>query len=213
MMMSLDGKISTGKTDDMDFDRDFPNITGIREGLPQYYEIEKTMDTVSFNSGRVMSKIGINGEWARPKMDFMTLVIMDNSHLFASGVLNLVNWAGKVIIATSNKNHPAFSIKLDNLKILFYKELDFEKLFDDLGANGIERMTIQSGGTLNSILIRAKLIDFVDIVIAPALIGGKDVATLMDGAPPDLCDIKALKLLESKQLENSYFRLRYKVLN
>ncbi len=44
MLASVDGKISTGGTDGLDFDKVFPHITGIREGLRQYYEIEQTND-------------------------------------------------------------------------------------------------------------------------------------------------------------------------
>ena len=44
MLMSVDGKISTGATDDLDVDRDFPKIVGVQEGLHQYYEIEQTTD-------------------------------------------------------------------------------------------------------------------------------------------------------------------------
>ena len=42
MLMSLDGKISPGASDDLDVDKDFPKIAGLKEGLPQYYEIEQT---------------------------------------------------------------------------------------------------------------------------------------------------------------------------
>ena len=42
MLMSVDGKISTGAVDELDVDRDFPRINGVKEGLYQYYEIEKT---------------------------------------------------------------------------------------------------------------------------------------------------------------------------
>ncbi len=42
MLMSLDGKISTGASDDRDVDKDFPNIDGLKEGLYQYYDIEQT---------------------------------------------------------------------------------------------------------------------------------------------------------------------------
>ncbi len=42
MLMSVDGKISTGSTDELDIDRDFPKLPGVREGLHQYYEIEQT---------------------------------------------------------------------------------------------------------------------------------------------------------------------------
>ena len=60
MLMSVDGKISPGASDDLDVDKDFPNIAGLKEGLPQYYEIEQTTDLWSFNTGRVQAKMGVN---------------------------------------------------------------------------------------------------------------------------------------------------------
>ena len=39
MLSSVDGKISTGATDELDMDKDLPKIEGVREGLYQYYEI------------------------------------------------------------------------------------------------------------------------------------------------------------------------------
>lgn len=39
MLTSIDGKISTGSSDERDFDKDLPNIKGAGEGLGQYYEL------------------------------------------------------------------------------------------------------------------------------------------------------------------------------
>ena len=50
MLMSVDGKISTGAVDELDVDREFPRINGMKEGVYQYYEIEKTTDLWSINS-------------------------------------------------------------------------------------------------------------------------------------------------------------------
>jgi 2,5-diamino-6-(ribosylamino)-4(3H)-pyrimidinone 5'-phosphate reductase len=58
MLMSLDGKISTGADDSLDFDRDLPEIDGVKEELHQYFEIEETTDLWSLNSGRVQQKMG-----------------------------------------------------------------------------------------------------------------------------------------------------------
>ena len=60
MLVSVDGKISTGATDELDVDQDFPQIPGLKEGLHQYYEIEQTTDLWSFNTGRVQAKMGVN---------------------------------------------------------------------------------------------------------------------------------------------------------
>lgn len=56
MLMSVDGKISTGASDDLDVDKDFPRIAGVSEGLHQYYEIEQTTDLWTLNSGRFKPK-------------------------------------------------------------------------------------------------------------------------------------------------------------
>lgn len=78
-----------------------------------------------------------------------------------------------------------------------------------------ERITIQTGGTLNGLFLREKLIDYIDIVVAPVLIGGKDTSTLIDGksllSENELSKLGILKLQECKVLENSYLRLRYEV--
>ena len=59
MLMSFDGKISPGASDDLDVDKDFPKIDGLKEGLYQYYDIEQTTDLWSFNTGRVQEKMGV----------------------------------------------------------------------------------------------------------------------------------------------------------
>lgn len=42
LMISVDGKISPGNSDELDVDIDFPKIDGVKQGLHQYYEIEET---------------------------------------------------------------------------------------------------------------------------------------------------------------------------
>ena len=52
-------------------------------------------------------------------------------------------------------------------------------------------------------------------MIAPLLVGGKDVSTLIDGeaisCSKELDNLKALELIECNQLDNSYIQLKYKV--
>ena len=81
---------------------------------------------------------------------------------------------------------------------------------------GCERLTVQSGGTVNSLFLREKLFDFVDLVVAPVLIGGKDTATLIDGRSlqtrDELSQLGVLRLIEARALQDSYVRLRYQVI-
>ncbi|MBR2240239.1 MAG: dihydrofolate reductase family protein [Clostridia bacterium] len=221
MLESLDGKISTGNNDKLDADKDLCKINGVKEGLHQYYELEQETDLFSLNTGKVMAKIGVNDrKQYHEKIDAVTFVIIDNKpHLNENGIDYLCHWVGKVILVTTNKNHIAFNLtnKYDNLEILEYDSLDLNKLLEDLYTKyNAEQLTIQSGGTLNGLFVRNKLIDFVNIVIAPILIGGKDVATLVDGESikdeNELNKLMPLQLLECNKLEDSYIQLKYKVI-
>ena len=130
MLESLDGKISSGSTDNLDADKDFCRIDGVKEGLHQYYELEQETDLFSLNTGRVMAKIGVNDKKEyHDKIDAVTFVIIDSKpHLNENGIDYLCHWVGRVILVTTNKEHPAFNLKYDNLDILFYDELDLNKL-------------------------------------------------------------------------------------
>ena len=217
MLESLDGKISTGANDNLDVDKDFPKIDGVKEGLHQYYELEQKTDWFSLNTGRVMAKIGVNDKKEyHEKVDVIFVIIDNKPHLNENGIDYLCHWGEKLILVTTNKEHPAFNTKYENLDILLYDELDLNKLLEDLYSKyNAKRLTIQSGGTLNGLFVRNKLIDYVNIVIAPVLVGGKDVPTLVDGEAikdeSELNRLLPLELLECNKLENSYIELKYKV--
>lgn len=218
MLESLDGKISSGASDNLDVDRDFPKINGVKEGLHQYYELEQKTDWFSLNTGRVMAKIGVNDKKEyHEKVDVIFVIIDNKPHLNENGIDYLCHWVEKLILVTTNKEHPAFNTKYDNLDILLYDELDLNKLLEDLYSKyNAKRLTIQSGGTLNGLFVRNKLIDYVNIVIAPILVGGKDVPSLVDGEAikdeSELNKLLPLELLECNKLENSYIELKYKVI-
>ncbi len=217
MLMSVDGKISTGATDELDFDQNFPNIEGLREGLQQYYGIEQTTDLWSLNSGRVQAKVGVN-EKDMPAKTPVSFVLIDDHHLTEHGVRYFCARSKQTVIAASNPEHPAFQVDEPNLHIIYQSELDLHALLEQLREKfGCERITVQTGGTLNGLFLREKLFDYVDIVIAPVLVGGKDTSTLIDGesitTARELSKLGVLKLEDVQQLEGSYIRLRYKVIS
>jgi len=223
LIQSLDGKISTGDVDSLDVDKDFSRITGVKEGLYQYYKLEKKTDIVSLNSGRVMEKVGANlKNTSDVKKTIVRFVVIDNKpHLDKEGSEYFSKKAKIFFLVTTNKNHPAFLLldKYPNIKILFYKnKIDFIDMFKRLKKEfGIKRITIQTGGTLNAEFLRLGLIDRVSIVIAPALIGGSNTQSLIGGkslhTQEDLKKIRPLKLISNKTLKNSYISLTYKVIN
>ena len=215
MMMSVDGKISTGSTDDFDVDRDFPLLEGVREGLHQYYEIEQTTDLWSFNTGRVQAKMGVN-ELLFPAKTPVSFVLLDNTHLKEHGIRYFCARSKTFVLITSNPDHPAFQVSEPNLHILFQERPSLSDAFVRLKSEyGCERLTLQSGATVNHLLLREQLIDYVDLVVAPVLIGGTDTPSLIGGssrsAREELNQLGILKLLDCTALEDSWIRLRYEV--
>ena len=214
MLMSVDGKISAGATDELDFDKDLPNIAGAKEGLGQYYDIEQTTDLWSFNSGRVQAKMGVNTA-EMPAKTPVSFVLLDNHHLSEHGVRYFCARSQQFVLITSNAKHPAFQVTGDNLHIICGESLP-NALIRLKKEYGCERLTVQSGGTINGLFLRKKLIDYVDIVVAPVLIGGKETSTLIDGSSlksvDELSEIGVLKLIDCTVLQNSYIRLRYRVI-
>lgn len=222
MLMSVDGKISTGDTDFMDVDQDYKNIPGLKEGLRQYYDLERETDLCSLNTGRVFAKTGINEKTDEPEKSPISFVVIDNRpYLTERGVTYLAKKSNKLFIVTTNRDHPAYAVQRthQNIEIISYeREIDFANLMQKLLQDyGIEKLTVQSGGTLNATFIREGLIDRVVLVVSPALVGGSTTATLMDGeslhVPAALNKIKTLELVKAEPLEESYLLLEYKVKN
>ena len=217
MLMSVDGKISTGSNDSMDVDADYPKIGGLKEGLYQYYELEQETDLWSSNTGRVQRKMGVN-EKPLPCKTPVSFVLLDNSHLNENGVRYFCARSKQFVLLTSNPDHPAFNVKEDNLGIIFQEEFSLKQALMTLKEKyECERLTVQSGGTVNGIFLREKLLDYVDIVVAPVLIGGKDTSSLIDGqsltSTDELSKLGVLRLIDCIKLEDSYLRLRYEVIS
>ena len=221
MLQSIDGKISTCDIDERDQEIDFPKIKGINEGYHQYYDFLLRPDRQAVISGKVLAKIGVNlRENADNHKDVKLIIIDRKPHLTKNGINYLINSFKSIFLVTNNKNHPAFKCaKEKELNIIYYPTtIDFKDLYVKLKRDhNIEKISIQSGGTLNALFLKQKLIDHVSLIIAPCLIGGKTTPTSIDGIAPqsddDLFNIKALKLKTCKILKHSYFYLYYDVIN
>ncbi len=167
-----------------------------------------------------MSKIGVNERTEyHDKVDCRFIIIDNKPHLNEKGIDYICYWVDRLVLVTTNKNHVAYLLqeKYDNLDILFYDLLDLSILLSDMKEKySAETITIQSGGTLNGKFLRDNLIDYVNVIMSPLLVGGKDTSTLIDGEAitsfEDLNNVKALQLIECNQLENSYIQLKYKVI-
>ena len=173
MLMSLDGKISTGASDERDFDKDLPRINGVSEGLGQYYQLEERTGPFSLNTGRVLAKVGWNDSKINIERLPVSFVVVDNRRLTARGVGNLLRGPNSCCRHV-NARHPAFQVGDPRLDVLLADApIDFNRIFSQLADRGIQELTVQSGGSLNSTLVRSGLIHYVSVVVAPVLVGGR----------------------------------------
>jgi len=218
MLMSLDGKITSGDSDELDPDKDWKRIRGVKEGLHQYYELEKQTDSCFLQTGRVFAKIGFNTRGPSATKLPVTGIIIDNKpHLTAKGLAYLSSWLERVIIVTTNPNY-IIPDSLKNISLISsFSALNLPALFTRLKEEfGIDRITIQSGGTMNGRLLREGLIDHVSVVVAPLLVGGSATSTLIDGeaihSVEELKKLIAMELVSCDVLKNSFIHLQYNVI-
>lgn len=80
-----------------------------------------------------------------------------------------------------------------------------ERLRDRLG---IEQLVAESGGGLNAALLAAGVVDELQLLVLPAIVGGADTPSLVDGPSPLP---RRLQLLESSIGEGGVVELRYAV--
>jgi 2,5-diamino-6-(ribosylamino)-4(3H)-pyrimidinone 5'-phosphate reductase len=170
----------------------------------------------------VLEKVGFNKKKDVPQKEPLRFVVVDRKpHLNEKGMGYLCNWLEELLIVTNNPRHPAFELKgkHNNLETIYYEnEIDCADLLVKLKKDHkMEKITIESGGTLNSVFFRNGLVDHVKIVVAPLIVGGKDTSSLVDGfsltEESQLHLLKALKLRECMKMENSYLLLEYDVVN
>ncbi len=151
MIASLDGKISTGDRDTLDVDKDFRRIVGAKEGLYQYYDLEKRTDVTSLNSGRVQVKVGVNSRNSKTVDNRgVNFIIIDSKpHLDKNGSEYFAKCSKNFLLVTTNKNHPAYALlkNYPNINIFYYKDkIDFTHLFVKLKKEArIKRITIRQG--------------------------------------------------------------------
>jgi 2,5-diamino-6-(ribosylamino)-4(3H)-pyrimidinone 5'-phosphate reductase len=91
------------------------------------------------------------------------------------------------------------------------EHIDFEKAFSTLSAKyDINTIVIDSGPTLNEVLLSKSLIDEISLLVSPVLVGGKSdkLLTLLNNGNTNI----NLKYLACEDVEGEFVLLRYKVL-
>lgn len=61
------------------------------------------------------------------------------------------------------------------------RHVDLKKLLQTLRAIGVRRVLLEGGGNLNWSMLAGKLVDEIQVTIAPFVVGGKKATTLVEG--------------------------------
>lgn len=113
-------------------------------------------------------------------------------------------------------NHPDENLKkqLENPNGVVYEIVgsDVKKLSDKLYKQGYKTVLVEGGPNILGSFFKENLIDEIFLTIAPKIFGNRpgETLTMVEGVLFDPKDVKQLKLLSVKQIENELF-LRYRV--
>lgn len=211
--MTLDGKIAT--------ETGSSNISG-KKDLERVHELRKDCDAIMVGIGTVLAddpRLTVHKIDANPDDNPVRVVV--DSKCRTSVDARITNGDAKTIIAGANEYKWDFiesekykTLKNKGVKFFFSgdKRVDLVALMSYLHEEGIEKLMLEGGSTLNFSMIKAGLIDEIRICVAPMVVGGVNAKTLFDGEGFPLMDLAVrLELVDSFSLDKDLI-LIYKVL-
>lgn len=212
--MTLDGKIATATGSS--------NISG-KKDLERVHEIRKECDGIMVGIGTVLAddpRLTVHKIDAKPEDNPVRVVV--DSKCRTPIDARITNDDAKTIIAVANeyKDDLKQSEKYETFKnrgVKFFfsgdERVDLVALMSFLHEEGIEKLMLEGGSTLNFSMIKTGLIDEISICVAPMIVGGANAKTFFDGDGFDTMDEAIrLELVDSFSLDKDLI-LKYKVLN
>lgn len=212
--MTLDGKIATATGSS--------NISG-KKDLERVHELRKECDGIMVGIGTVMEddpRLTVHKINATPEDNPVRVVV--DSKCRTPIDARITNNDAKTIIACANEYKDDFlssdkyeTFKKRGVKFFFSgdERVDLVALMSYLHEEGIEKLMLEGGATLNFSMIKAGLIDEIRICVAPMVVGGANAKTFFDGEGFDTMDESVkLELVDYYPLEKDLI-LTYKVLN
>ena len=212
--MTLDGKIATATGSS--------NISG-KKDLERVHEIRKECDGIMVGIGTVMAddpRLTVHKIDAMPEDNPVRVVV--DSRCRTPADARITNGDAKTIIAGANEYKEEFmksetyeTLKKRGVKFFFSgdRRVDLKALMNYLHEEGIEKLMLEGGATLNFSMIRLGLIDEISICVAPMVVGGADAKTFFDGDGFNTMDESVkLELIDYYPLDKDFI-LNYRVLN
>lgn len=187
--MTLDGKIATSTGSS--------NISG-KEDLERVHELRKECDAIMVGIGTVLAddpRLTVHKIDAKPEDNPVRVVV--DSKCRTPIAARITNKDARTIIAGANEYKYDFMVtdryetfKKRGVDFFFSgdKRVDLSLLMSYLHEEGIEKLMLEGGATLNFSMIKAGLIDEIRICVAPMVVGGANAKTFFDGEGFDLMD-------------------------
>ena len=211
--MTLDGKIATATGSS--------NISG-KKDLERVHQIRKECDAIMVGIGTVIAddpRLTVHKIDANPEDNPIRVVV--DSKCRTPVDARITNSDAKTIIAGANEYKEDFmatdtyeTLKKRGVKFFFSgnERVDLKALMNYLHEEGIEKLMLEGGATLNFSMIKSGLIDEISICVAPMIVGGANAKTFFDGEGFDTMDEAVrLDLIDSYTLDKDLI-LTYKVI-
>ena len=204
MAMSADGKIAMANRKAGSF--------GSRADHARLLELRDKADAILTGAGTMNAQPDVTlGPGPRSKKNLPLRVI-------ASGGGNVnprhkvfqTQGAPVIVLATERINRARLQkleAAADAVKICGASSIDFARALDYLQNEwGVKRLLCEGGGQLNDSLLRAGVVDEVNLTICPLILGGHEAPTIADGIGFErLSNARQFKLKSKKQVKNELF--------
>ncbi len=89
--------------------------------------------------------------------------------------------------------------------------VDLREGLRKLGESGTKRVVADSGGTLNASLLRQGLVQYIDVVTLPGLVGGAGAPTIFDGPELTVDETLVRLVLVDVATDGDAVRTRYRI--
>lgn len=151
------------------------------------------------------AKVGVVSKIEASKVG---LAIPDKGKFLTAG-------GARAILFTSEQTQPEQIARLQDqgaeIYIVGENRVDLAPALEKLYDLGVRRVMVEGGGTLNAELIRLRLVDEIQLYIAPLIFGGATAPTLADGMGMNPGEIVHLQLKSVDQTEEGGLVVLYLV--
>jgi len=216
--MSADGKLST-------FERKQVRISGTLD-FERVDELRAGSDAVMVGIGTMLSdnpSLTVKSKERKERRvsqgfdENPVRVIVDSSARTPTDADIFKKGNGKKMIIVSRsapQDKVAALSKLSDTKVIVAgtDRVHLEEMAVQLKNEGIERLMVEGGATLNYGLISAGLVDELKIFVGNIIIGGKTAPTFADGSGFSENQIKRLELIDFEKIEDGIL-LTWKIKN